>query len=296
MELLVVPPAFFDVVDTYNTRMRPDHPYGRPNKQRTIQQWSRMITMLGLHMDVGITWLDPKQGLADMAFACDPVLWIDDLFIASNFWPPEGRTASPRQPEVEIFKNWFDARGTQIATLPPDAYFEGGDCVMIGKKLAIGYGGNRTNARGVEEVKKIFEPRGIEVVPIRRVTEEFYHLNSVLTHFPSANLIAYYPPAFATGTLVALGKCFLPHMCIVQINENEAMRKHPDFGGEYLYSYTLNAIEHNGKVLMPYCAPSLAKMLESYHLDVIVPPDGSSEFERSGGSYRCLTMFHNVTK
>ncbi|MDP3962928.1 MAG: hypothetical protein Q8Q39_00315 [bacterium] len=295
-ELIVIPPTYFDVVDTYNTRMRPDHPHGRPDRMRTMAQWSRMIGVLNLQMDIESHWLLARPGLADMAFACDPGLWIDDLFIASNFWPPAGRTASPRQAEVETFTDWFGQKGVRIATLPSDAYFEGGDCVMVGKSLVIGYGENRTNIRGVEEITKLLEPRGIEVIPIRRITEEFYHLNSVFTYFPSADLIAFYPPAFSADAFNTLSVRLPLNTRILEVTESEAMRHHPDFGGEYLYSYTLNAIERNGMVLMPYCAPSFGKILEHHGLKVIVPPDGSSEFERSGGSYRCLTMFHNVTR
>ncbi|MDO8516087.1 MAG: hypothetical protein Q7S28_02450 [bacterium] len=288
MELLVVPPSYFDVVDTYNTRMRPNNPHGRPNTLRAWRQWSLMSEILQHDMHVKQLWVNPERGLADMAFACDPGLWIDDVFIPANFW------AAPRQAEVGFFRKWFAAQGIREAVLPPDAYFEGGDCVLAGKTLLVGYGQNRTNIRGVEEVKKILLPLGITVIPIKRITEEYYHLNSVLTYLPSVDLLLYYPQAFDADTFAILTQN-LPATQIDVVHDTEAMRHHPDFGGEYLYSYTLNAIEHQGTVLMPYCAPLLAEKLGRLGLCVIVPPDGSSEFERSGGSYRCLTMFHNVT-
>ena len=288
MELKVVPPLYFDIVESYNTRMRPDYKYGKPDKQRAFCQWARMVSVLHNEMGVDIHFEEPQPNLYDMAFACDPGFWVNDLYIAGNFW------AGPREPEVDHSWLWFDDKTSAVA-LGARSYFEGGDCVMIGNKLVIGYGSERTNCYGVKEVMEILKGEGIEVVPIRRITEEFYHLNSVLTYYPSAKLLAYYPAAFEVHTQKILSEN-LPNVTIIPLPEKAVMRRHPDFGNEYLYSYCLNSIEHNKKVLMPYCSDYHRKVLEKHGLKVIVPEDGSSEFERSGGSYRCLTMIHNLTR
>ena len=290
MKVILVPPVHFDVKESYNTRMRPDHPCGKPDKKRTFLQWARMAST-AIH-DLGITahFIEPVEDLYDMTFACDPGFWVDDLFIPANFW------ASPRKPEVEHFVKWFRDREYMVKHLSPLAFFEGGDCVFVKNKIIIGYGENRTNLQGVEEVASIFKKSRVEkVVPIRRVTEEFYHLNSVLTYYPSADLIMYYPKAFEDSAGEQLAFNF-PGTRIVPLSEATLFRKHPDFDGEYLYSYALNAVERNVKVLQPYCHEIQEKILRDHGLEVIVPEDGSSEFERSGGSYRCLMMIHNVTQ
>jgi len=269
--------------------MRPKHPYGKPDKNLAWKQWVQMVNILSSEMGIKVKFTDPQPNLYDMAFACDPGLWINDIFIASNFW------AKPRQPEAEYFKAWFRNQGIQVMELSPDAYFEGGDCLFADNKLLIGWGNNRTNQQGILEIKKVLEPRGVPVIPIRRITEEFYHLNSVMAHYPSVGILAYYSPAFEIDTRKIIESNF-PSAKIFALSNDEAMRHHPAFGDEYIYSYTLNSIERNGKVIMPYCSSKLHEFLSDAGLRVIVPESGSSEFERSGGSYRCLTMIHNKTK
>ena len=290
MELLVVPPTHFDVLQSYNTRMRPDHPHGRPDKRRTFEQWARMVSVLKYDLGIEIGFMNPDPSLPDMAFACDPGLWINDVFIASNFW------AKQRASETQHFIDWFSRdENTLTIKLPPDSFFEGGDCVVVGNKVLIGYGENRTDASGVDDVEGALmeEDSSISVVPIRRVTEEFYHLNSVMTYYPSAKLLAYYAPAFESDAAEKLREN-LPGVKIVDLPEEILYRNHPDFGGEYLYSYCLNSIENNGKVLMSWCHPKHREILEDCGLQVIVCED--SEFERSGGAHRCETMIHNITK
>lgn len=286
MKLKVVPPLYFDVIESYNTRMRPEYKYGKPNKERAFCQWASMVSILKHGMGVDIQFEDPQPGLHDMAFACDPGLWVNDLYIAGNFW------AKPREPEVDHSWTWFNDKAV---SLTQDSFFEGGDCVMVGNTLLIGYGKERTNYHGVREVAAILKREGVKVVPIRRITDEFYHLNSVLTYYPSAKLLAYYPKAFEANARRVLEEN-LPDVTIVALGDEAVMREHDDFGGEYLYSYCLNSIEHDGRVLMPYCSSQHREVLERHGLRVIVPKDGSSEFERSGGSYRCLTMIHNITR
>ncbi|TSC89204.1 MAG: hypothetical protein G01um10143_585 [Parcubacteria group bacterium Gr01-1014_3] len=287
MEVIVIPPTYFDVVESYNTRMRPDLPYGKPDPRKTFQQWAKMVEILTYDLGVKVEFMNPTIDLHDMAFACDPGLWIDNTFIAANFQP------EARRLEVAPFFEAFSRTTTYPRALPEEACFEGGDCVVVGNTLLLGYGENRTNRRGVEEVKKILEPQAIRVVPIRRVTEEFYHLNSVLTVYPSAGLIAYYAEAFEPDIQEILEKN-LPRMKSVALPKDAVYRKQPAIGDEYLYSYCLNSIENNGKVLMSYCSSTHRKLLESHGLQPIVLD--CSEFEKSGGAFRCLTMIHNITK
>lgn len=289
VEVIAVPPVYYDICDSYNTRMRPDQPCGRPNKERAFLQWSRLISKAANELFINVRIVEPQQKLFDMAFACDPGLWVDDIFIRSNFW------AKPRQPEVDHFTRWFRANNYTLGYLGKSALFEGGDCVFVKNKIIIGFGQNRTNKQGVSEVKEILSGRNIDVVPIRRVTEEFYHLNSVLTYYPTADLIMYYPAAFEKSAGEKLAVNF-PGTIIIPLQKETLYRKHPDFAGEYLYSYALNAIERHGIAIQPYCDPIHKKLLNRHGISVVVPEDGSSEFERSGGSYRCLLMIHNETK
>jgi hypothetical protein len=80
---------------------------------------------------------------------------------------------------------------------------------------------------------------------------------------------------------------------MVGLKKEEVYRNHPALNNEYEYSYCLNSIERNGKVLMPWVSDGHADILVNNGLSPLVPRLGSSEFEKSGGSFRCLTMIHN---
>ncbi|MBI1975134.1 MAG: hypothetical protein HYS57_02110 [Parcubacteria group bacterium] len=273
--------------------MRPDSPYGRPSRQRAFRQWARMTQVLQYELGIPLYLLEPDPARFDMAFACDPGLWIDDLFIPSNF-------GVPRQGEVKHFIRWFLKRGIRVHPLSSSAQFEGGDCVVVrdGKKttVVIGYGDVRTNEMGVREVTKILKRLGIDVLPIRRITQEFFHLNSAFTFFSSANLVSFYIPALEPRTIRLLQDHFSCGVTYLLLQKNQLFRYHPDFGDEYRYGHSLNQIEHRGISLQPYCGQALRALLAAHKISVVVPEDGSSEFERSGGSFRCLVMLHHTTK
>jgi|GEM_PF-5393382 len=286
-EALVSPPLGFDVKESYNTRMDPKN---RPDPKLAFAQWSNFVHALHYELGVKVHFLTPDPALPDMVFACDPGLWIDDLFIPANF------QVRQRQREVFHFLSWFKGKILgEVGFLPGEAHFEGGDAVFVEKykTLILGYGEQRTNERGVLAVKALLEPRGIKVVPIRRVTEEFYHLNSVLTVYPTADLLVYFPTAFELDAGAILREA-LPKMEVSVFGQDDLYRDHPAFGYKRIYSYCLNSIERHRKVITCYNSPRLAALLEDRHLDILETE--SSELEKSGGSWRCSMLIHNETR
>lgn len=53
-----------------------------------------------------------------------------------------------------------------VATLPPDAFLEGGDVLRVGRTLFVGLSG-RTGAAGVRGLAEVVRPFGYAVVPVR---------------------------------------------------------------------------------------------------------------------------------
>lgn len=292
---MVVSPKYFNVRRSYNTRMHPRGTYGRPDPRRAMRQWqaARKILQEKLHMK--LHEIKPLPGLDDMTFACDQGRWIKstrkEIFIPANF---QGEAHRWRQPEVAYFIQWMRARGVEIRTLSKKATFENGDCIPMGDKLIVGHGSQRTNFRAVEEMQDVIADHGMQVIPVERITEEFYHANSVMTYFASARLLLYYAPAFAPRALGLLKEALGGGIECLELPKELLWRRHPAFGGKYLYGYTLNAPENNGHALMPWCHPRLLAMLTEHN---IVPEvTSSSERERSGGSHLCsLNIRHIVT-
>ena len=299
MELIVVPPDHYDIKESYNTRMRPHLPYGRPDKKLAYLQWAEMAATLRFDLGVNVHYLEPTAGLDDEAFACDSGLWIENMFIAGLFEPVF------RRGEKHQFMLWFCNHNRYTHPMffaikeieNPDARFEGGDCLLVKDTLLVGYGERgtegyqRTNGEGIKELIGLLSG-AVKVIPVRRITKEFYHLNSVMAYYPSAELLAVYPDAFHPDDLKGVEQEL--KVKVVRLRKEDVYRHHPAIGGEYLYSYCLNSIENNGKVLMPYVSDGHGDVLTKHSLTPLVPKLGSSEFEKSGGSYRCLTMIHNI--
>lgn len=294
---IVVAPTFFDVPpetkETYGEQNPGMGLFGRPDRTKTRQEWLAMTTALQNRLDIYPHRIDPDPELFDMVFACDPGFWITNrdwnVFIAANF-------SVPRQAEVEHFARWMRLRQmADVHELPPDAKFEAGDCVFVmnGREpiLILFWGETRTNALGVEEVKKILEPLGVKVLPIRRVTKEFYHGNSVATIYQSANLFTFYAPAFDLQGPRMLLKT-LGHIEVASLPEKWLFGHDEDLGGEYLYLFGLNQIENNGRSLTAHCHYEYGDFLVRRGITPIVVP--TPELKRSRGSHRCSVNLQNL--
>lgn len=296
-EGIVCPPIHFDVPVSYgdkNPGMRPNHQYGRPLKSLAGVQWEEMNSSLESQLGILPRWVEARPGLFDQVFTCDPGLWINDHVIVSNF---DRIVKEYRSGEIshiiQRIKHFHP--DTRVHLLSPRARFEAGDCVLVrthkGWTLVLGYGSTRTNGIGVSEVAAILKSLGIGVLPVRRVTKEFYHLNSVATIYPSANLFTFYAPAFERGARKKLQNA-LPGVDVHPLPKRWVFRKHPDFGFEYRYSYCLNQIEQSGKSLTCWCHDAYAEFLERRDIEVLERPSG--EIERSAGSWRCCVNLHNI--
>lgn len=297
-EGIVCSPKYFDVPVGYgdkNPGMRPNHLYGKPLKVIALAQWEAMSLTLNHQLGILLRWIDPQPKLFDQVFTCDPGLWINDHFIVSNF---DRVVKDYRAGEIDhvLERVQHYNSQTKIHLLLPKAKFEAGDCVLVQAQgkwvLVIGYGKTRTNETGVAEVTAILKPLDVEVLPIHRITKEFYHLNSVATVYPSANLFTFYPGAFEKGARVKLQKT-LPGIEVHPLPRSWLFRKHPDFGSEYRYSYCLNQIEQNRMSLTCWCHDQYAEFLRKRDITALVQPSG--EIERSAGSWRCCVNLHNVT-
>ncbi len=294
-EVLICEPKYFDVKNDYNSRMK-DVLANQVlvNKNLALAQWLEMATTIKFDLKILVHRLEPVPDLCDMVFACDPGLWIDDLFIVSNFEPV------PRRAETNFFVGWFHDHGYEIKFLNSlHSCFEGGDCLFVKDKLLLGYKisgfpSSRTNGSGVREVTAILKHHGIKVLPVERITQNFYHLNSVMTYYPSVELLAVYPKAFNRDDLFNIKKEL--NVEIVELGDEALFRNLEFLNNQCDYSYALNSIEKDGKVLLPYCSDELLELLVNRNLTPIVPELGSSEFEKSGGSYRCMMNIHNITK
>jgi N-dimethylarginine dimethylaminohydrolase len=262
MRVLMCPPHYFDVTYEINTWMRVTT---KPDQAKAQAQWEALRRILTDDMGATVEIVAPQPGLPDMVFTANAGLVLGDLVIPSRFRFAE------RQGEVPHFNTWFRDHGFTIRELDsttPGSFEGEGDALFYGGVLLAGYR-QRSDAAAYGALAAMI---GKAVLPLELVDTRWYHLDTCL--FPiRPDLLAYYPPAFdeyARRVIEAL-----PGDKIA-LTESDALR----FGG--------NAVVIDGAVAMNSGCDSLKQALEAHGLRVYTTD--LSEFLKSGGSAKCLTL------
>src|SRR5271170_273862 len=257
--ILMCPPDHFaieyEINPWMNVRVGSDDDLAR-------RQWTALYNALG-GLGVSVDLIEPVPGLPDLVFTANAGLVFRDLFIGSRF------RYGVRQGESPYFESWARNRRFQVVELPPGHNFEGaGDALFCGETLIAGY-------RFRSDVRShhwIGERLGVQVLPLELVDPRFYHLDTCFCPL-APNLALYYPGAFDEyGRSVLRDR--IPNL--IEVAAEEAA------------SFSCNAVVVGRTVVLNEGAPKLAATLED--AGFAVRPLGFSEFIKSGGSAKCLTL------
>jgi N-dimethylarginine dimethylaminohydrolase len=261
---LMCPPDFYGIEYEINPWMRIAHP---ADHELAVKQWDDLYRTLTSLPDVEVELIEPQKGLPDMVFTANAGLAYGDLFIPSRFRFPQRRGESPH------FIRWFADHGYRIESLPEDLRFEGaGDVLRAGRTWIGGYF-FRSGPRAHAAVSEILHE---EVLPLRLVDERFYHLDTCFC--PLGDSAIYYPGAFDEYSLAVLKDRF-----------PDAIEVAPDEADQF----ACNAVVVDGKAIMNTVSPKLCGELSKRGYECF--PVGLSEFIKSGGSAKCLTLRLDVS-
>ncbi len=249
-------PDFFDVTYEINPWMK----IGSVSKLKAQKQWANLAKIYE-ELGIEVAVIEPNKKYPDMVFATDQGIYHGKSFALSNFRYEE------RKGESAIYKIWLEENGYQIKYVDNRIFFEGGDCVMLGDKLILGYG-FRSDLKAAKEIEKLLN---LEVVPINLTNEKYYHLDTALFALNSETLF-YVPSAFEASEILILSKL----ANLIPIDEEEGLH------------FTANAIVTNGHVVMTPNNPRMKKEIEKLSYKVIEVD--ISEFLKSGGGIHCLTL------
>jgi N-dimethylarginine dimethylaminohydrolase len=258
-EILLCPPDYFAIEYEINPWMNV-----RIGSKADLarQQWTALRdTLRGLGVVVDL--MEPISGLPDLVFTANAGLVFRDLFIGSRF------RYGVRQGEAPYFESWARSRGFQVVEPPPGYNFEGaGDALFCGETLIGGY----RFRSDVRSHQWIGERLGVEVLPLELIDPRFYHLDTCFCPL-APDLALYYPGAFDDyGRSVLRDR--IPHLIEVAIDE--------------AISFSCNAVVVGKTVILNDGAPKLAEDLRERGFGVRML--GFSEFIKSGGSAKCLTL------
>lgn len=277
MRALMCQPDFFHIDEEINVWMSKRR---QPRSEKARMQWQELMRIYA-ELRVELWFIEPQPGLQDMCFTANAGWCRWGKMILANF---RHAIRKAEEPYYELWFGKYRSRllNVEVVKLPPHIYFEGqGDVVTAGSEkeavVLVGYGQNRTDyeaARYLGEIHGLSQDR---VIPVRLINPQFYHLDTACLFIPPRFLL-YYPDAFDSASKKVLAG--LP-VELLPVGEEDAKR------------FACNGVfvEHGGHttVIMNKPSKELVGTLDKFGF--LVRGIDMSEFLKSGGSARCLTLF-----
>jgi len=258
-QILMCPPTHFDVEYEINPWM---HCANRVDPGRANAQWQSLYEIYTKKLGWDVHLLHPEPHLPDLVFTANGGLVIDGQVVLPCFRHPE------RQGETRVFEAWFRANG--FTTLPVPVHdFEGeGDALLWNEVLFAGYPWRSDKLSHLALAKAL----GIEVISLQLTDARFYHLDTALT-VVSKTTVALYPSAFTPASVEQV-KRIVPN--VILASDSDAM------------AYGLNALSDGDHTVLSDRATGLIKAYRALGLEVWPTP--ISEFQKSGGGVKCLSL------
>ena len=261
--LLMCSPEGFAVNYEINPWMA--HQIGCVSSELAVVQWRGLFAALSEVARIEVMSADPAW--PDLVFTANAGLPLprERRFVLSNFRHPQ------RQGEQQIDRAWFAAAGWQCVELPAEAFFEGaGDALFDARgRLWVG-GGPRSSAVTPRCLADVVDAP-IETLVL--ADPAFYHLDTCFCPLPTGGAL-YVPGAFDAASRERLERGFGGGL--VALTPEEANL------------FCANAVCIGARVFMNRATPRLAQQLAQLGLAIAETP--LSEFMKSGGSAKCLTL------
>ena len=261
LTVLMCRPSHFTVSYRINPWMNPDSPTDTP---RAVAQWESLRHAYE-RLDFEVHQIDPIDGLPDMVFAANGGLVIDGVAYTASFHYPQ------RQPEGPAYASWFAGAGYDVRH--SSVVNEGeGDFLAVGDVILAGHG-FRTDPASHDEAARVF---GREVIALRLVRPEFYHLDTALAVLDDRlghEHIAYLPGAFDADSLAALRLRFPD---AIEVSEEDAA------------VFGLNAVSDGLHVITAERATGFHAQLREHGYEPIGVD--LSELLLGGGGAKCCTL------
>lgn len=267
MRIAVCPPDYFRISWEINPWMSRAV---QPDFKLAKRQWLELVAGYEKR-GVNVLTIPAVSGLADMCFTANAGLHHNGIFVLSNF------RYEVRQKETPFIKEWFFERKNilkiSLKELPNKIFFEGqGDVVELSdNKFLMGHG-FRTDKQAAPALERIF--KGSKFFPLELINPRFYHLDTCAFFIPEVKILVYYPEAFSKKSREFLSA--LPYKKIT------LSKKDAD-------NFAANASVAGKSIFVSRPSASLKNVLEKLGLEVVI--SDTSEFLKSGGSVRCLSLF-----
>ncbi|HLB66485.1 MAG TPA: arginine deiminase-related protein [Candidatus Saccharimonadales bacterium] len=259
ISVLMCEPKYFDIEYEINPWMSKGN---QVDTHLAQVQWHRLYQIYTQQLGWRVKLLEPQPHIPDLVFTANGGLVIDGKAALPTFRHPV------RQPETVADEAWFKANDyTEI--LKPSNDFEGeGDALVWNDTIFGGYPW-RSDQRSHQEIGEFF---GKKVISLQLADARFYHLDTCLTIVDSET-VALWPKAF-TAEALKLVHDTVPN--VIEASDKDAL------------VYGLNAMSDSKNIVIPEGANGLIKIYKDRGMNVFPTP--ISEFQKSGGGVKCLTL------
>ena len=263
MAILMCRPDYFDIEYEINPWMHVDNTVDRVVAKQQWQALYKTYTDLGETIEL----IDQVEGLPDLVFTANAgVVWNRNV-VVSRFRHPE------RQGEEPHWIAAFERLGFTVHTMPDEVAFEGaGDALFVGKTLFAGWG-FRTDREAHDIVA---QKLGVEVVSLHLVDSRFYHLDTCFCPL-NDHTVMFAPDAFDDESAKTI---------------RERVQHVIEVPTEVARGFACNAMTVGHHLVSSLAAERLEGQLEDAGFDTVALP--MSEFMKSGGGVRCLSLPLNV--
>lgn len=260
---LMCEPIYYDVSYVINPWMEKN--LHRASAEASLLQWGQLRELIGKQAKVEL--IAPRPGHPDLIFTANAGLVLEDKFVLSRFQYEE------RQGEEKYFQEWFEEQRYKVYKLPPELPFEGaGDALLDqGQDLCWAGYGFRSSIESHPYLQKWLE---IEIVSLRLIDKNFYHLDTCFCPLEDGYLL-YYPEAFDEKSRRLIARR-VPEEKLLAVTDEDAL------------NFACNAVNLKNTVILNKATPKLIKRLADVGLQVV--QTDLSEFIKAGGAAKCLTL------
>ncbi len=250
-------PDYFDVEYEINPWMKLTN---KVDRKSALMQWQAVHDAY-IKNGIAVLLIDQVKDLPDMTFTANGGLVYGKKFILSH------HKYIQRQGEEKYFQNWFEKRGYEIHTL---THFQSGegDALFFRDTLYLGYG-FRSEIESHQELSAIL---GVKTVSLKLINPYFYDFDLAFCPVGDRCLV-YYPEAFDLKSQKILEQ--IPDT--VALNSKEAN------------GFVGNSVLVGDTLFVEYTDAHINNKLRKYQVKTRVFP--MSEFNKSGGGIKCLTLF-----
>ena len=259
---LMCEPKYFEVSYVINPWMAAN--IGKVDKSLATQQWKQLYDTLSRKASIKL--LEPVIGLPDMVFTANAGLVSDKKeVIISSFRHTE------RQGESQHYKKFFEDANYQVKQISSNIIFEGAGDALFDAQGELWFGsGPRSDVAAISEISRILQ---VKVNGLKLTDPRWYHLDTAFCPLTDGFVIAY-KKAFSDESVTDIQNKFGDKL--IWVSDEDAL------------NFACNAICLDHEVILYRASSELKATLKRYNFRVI--EIDISEFMKSGGSCKCMTL------